>query len=187
MARQATIYVAILAMLSLSLLAQNPKPEDKSKRPSPPGTAAVTLSGKGIVIDYSRPKIRDPKTGKPRVIMGKLVPYGQVWRTGANEATSLKTDADIMIGDAKVPAGSYTLYSLPGEKDWKLIINKETGQWGTQYNQGMDLARVEMKVGKTKNKVDQFTITFKNKTKNSADLVMEWENTRLSVPVKLAQ
>jgi len=185
MLRRAALYAALLAMFSLNLLAQ--QAQDKSKRPSPPGTASVTLNGKTITIDYSRPKIRDPKTGKPRVIMGKLVPYGQVWRTGANEATSLKTDADIVIGDTKVPAGSYTLYSVPGENQWKLIINKQTGQWGTEYNQDMDLARVDMTVGKTSKKVDQFTISFNKKNNSAADLVMEWENTRATVPVKLAQ
>ena len=81
-----------------------------------------------------------------RKIFGGLVPYDQVWRTGANAATSLKTDVDLTIGGANVPAGSYTLYTLPGMNSWKLIINKQTGQWGTEYSEGQDLARVDMKV-----------------------------------------
>ena len=85
---------------------------------------------------------------RDRKIFGELVPYGQVWRTGANAATSLKTDVDLTIGGASVPAGSYTLYSIPEEKKWKLIINKETGQWGTKYDEKQDLARVDMKVSK---------------------------------------
>src|SRR5215471_20221170 len=99
---------------------QQKPPEDKSKRPSPPGTAQVTLKGKKITIDYSRPSMRGRK------IMGDLVPYGQVWRTGANEATTFVTEGDVKVGDASVPAGHYTLFSLPSEGTWKLIINKQT-------------------------------------------------------------
>ena len=83
---------------------------------------------------------------RDRKIFGGLVPYGQVWRTGANSATSLKTDVDLTIGGAPVPAGSYTLYTIPTETGWKLIINKQTGQWGTDYDEKQDLARVDMKV-----------------------------------------
>lgn len=92
--------------------------------PSPPGTADVTLKGKQISITYHRPLIRGRK------IMGGLVPYGEVWRTGANEATTLKTAADLNIGGANVPAGTYTLYSLPSEGVWKLIINRH---WAVGY------------------------------------------------------
>jgi hypothetical protein len=152
--------------------------QDKSKRPSPPGTGEVVLKGKKITIDYSRPSM------KGRKIMGELVPYGQVWRTGANEATTLTTEVDLNIGGANVPAGKYTIYTLPSETTWKLIINKQTGQWGTVYNQDQDLARVDMQKSQTQQPVEQFTISFDKKGDNSADLVLEWENTRLSVPVK---
>ena len=84
-----------------------------------------------------------------RKIMGGLVPYDKVWRTGANAATTLKTTAALDFGGTLVPAGTYTLYTLPGEKGWKLIINKQTGQWGTQYDQAQDLARVDLKVDAT--------------------------------------
>src|SRR5512141_1369365 len=95
--------IALLIVFAITLAAAQ---RDKSQRPSPPGKAEETLGGKKIVIEYSRPKMADPKTGQPRKIMGGLVPYGEVWRTGANEATSLKTDADLDIGGATVPAGS---------------------------------------------------------------------------------
>ena len=91
--------------------------------------------------------------------MGELVPYDKVWRTGANAATTLKTSAAIDIGGTVVPAGTYTIYTLPGEKAWKLIVNKQTGQWGTQDEQAQDLARVDLKVGATSAPVEQFTIT----------------------------
>ncbi len=159
---------------------------DKSKRPSPPGTADITLSGKRIVVDYSRPKIQDPKSGQPRKIFGGLVPYGEVWRTGANEATSFKTDADLDINGTTVPAGSYTLYTLPKEDSWTLIISKKTGQWGIPYpGSGDDLARSPMKVVKTTKTVDPFAISFDKRSESEAVLHLAWENTDASVPVKL--
>jgi hypothetical protein len=158
---------------------------DMSKRPSQPGSAEVTLGGHTITINYSRPKIADPKTGQPRKIFGGLVPYGEPWRTGANEATSLKTDADLDIGGTTVPAGSYTLYSLPTESGWTLIVSKKTGQWGVPYpGQADDLARIPMKVDKSSTTVDPFTIALDKKSDNEAVLHLKWENTDASVPVK---
>jgi hypothetical protein len=145
---------------------------------SPAAKAEVELAGKPVIIDYSRPSIRGRK------IMGGLVPYGQVWRTGADDATSLKTSVDLEIGGVKIPAGKYTLYSLPSEGAWKLIINKQTGQWGTEYDQSQDLARVDLKKTSLASPLEQFTIEFVKKGADSADLILEWENTKLSVPVR---
>ncbi len=172
------IAVAVMMMFAaLALTAQ--KPEDKSKRPSPPGTAEVTFdSGKKVTIDDSRP------SAKGRQVMGGLVPYGSVWRTGANEATSLKTDTDLVIGGTTVPAGSYTLYSLATENSWKLIINKQTGQWGTEYNADQDLARIDMKVTPLSQSVEQFTISFDKKSGDTAQLNLQWAKTQASVEVK---
>jgi hypothetical protein len=150
----------------------------QQKMASPPGAADVTLKGKQITIAYSRPSMRGRK------IMGDLVPYGQVWRTGANEATTLTTAIDLNIGGTNVPAGKYTLWTLPSESTWTLIINKQTGQWGTEYHEDQDLARVDMQKSQTAQPVEQFTISWKKNSDASADLVMEWENTRVSVPVK---
>ncbi|HWX53106.1 MAG TPA: DUF2911 domain-containing protein [Verrucomicrobiae bacterium] len=170
------IGVSVLA-LALSVTAQQP---DKSKRPSPPGTAEVTIQGKKITIEYSRPSLRGRKA-----MGGDLVPYGRVWRTGANEATTLTTEADLNIGGAIVPAGKYTLYTLPSEGTWKLIINKQTGQWGTVYNQDQDLARVDFKKSALKDSVEQFTIAFDKQAMNSATLMLRWENTQVSVEVSV--
>lgn len=145
---------------------------------SPPGKAEITLKGQPVTITYSRPFMRGRK------IMGDLVPYGHWWRTGANDATTLKTGTDLDIGGANVPAGTYTLYTLPSEGTWKLIINKQTGQWGTEYNQDQDLARVDMQKSKLAQPVEEFTISFDPKGADSANLVLEWENTRVWVPVK---
>jgi hypothetical protein len=121
-----------------------------------------------------------------RTIMGGLVPYGQVWRTGANQATHLVTQHDLRIGDVAVPAGTYTLYTLPGEREWQLIISRQTGQWGTMYQQAQDLARVPMQVGRTPAPVEQFTITLEpGAGANRVNLALAWENTRAWVPIEI--
>lgn len=169
--------VSLVMLIAVLGMAQQP-PQDKSKRPSPPGTAEVTLKNKEITIDYSRPSLKGRKVGQ------ELAPYGKVWRTGANEATALNTAIDLNIGGAKVPAGKYTLYTLPSEGTWKLIINKQTGQWGTQYDESQDLARVDMKKTALPQPVEQFTISFDKKNENTANLNLDWENTRVSVEIK---
>jgi hypothetical protein len=170
---RAVVLIMFVAVLTAA------QEQDKSKRPSPPGTAEVTFAdGKKVTIDYSRP------SAKGRKVYGGLVPYGQVWRTGANEATSLKTDTDLVIGGTTVPAGSYTLYTVPASGSWKLIINKQTAQWGTNYEQGQDLARVDMNVTTVSQPVEQFTISFDKTGGDSAKLNLDWEKTRASVEVK---
>lgn len=145
---------------------------------SPRDTAAFTFAGERVLVDYGRPFMRG------RTIMGGLVPYGQVWRTGANAATTLVTPRDLRIGGTAVPAGTYTLYTLPGESEWQLIINRQTGQWGTEYDAAQDLARVPMQVERTAAPVEQFTIMLEPGSP-AASLRMEWENTRVSVPVEI--
>lgn len=161
---------ALAALAVAAVMAQDSKP-------SPDATADVTLGGKTITITYNRPSVRGRK------IMGGLVPYGQVWRTGANAATTLTTPVNLTIGGTAVPAGKYTLYTLPGENSWKLIINKQTGQWGTEYDEGQDLARVNMKVSQTSSPTEQFLISWNKQSQSEATLLMAWENTRVSVPV----
>src|SRR5580704_9147519 len=109
---------------------------------SPTAETSVTLGGHAITIEYNAPSARG------RQVEGGLVPYGSVWRLGADSATTLTTDTDITIGDLKVPKGVYTLYILASESGWKLLVNKQTGQWGTDYSEGQDLGRVSMKTSK---------------------------------------
>jgi hypothetical protein len=176
--RQKYLAVGVIFMaLLLAAFTQQP-PQDKSKRPSPPGTAEVTLKGKKVAIDYSRPSLKGRKVGQ------ELAPYGKVWRTGANEATALTTEVDLNIGGTKVPAGKYTIFTLPAEGTWKLIINKQTGQWGTNYDESQDLARIDMQKSPLPQPVEQFTISFDKKSENSAILNLDWENTRVFVAVK---
>lgn len=152
------------------------QPAAQQQPASPRDTAEMTYAGARVLVDYGRPYMRG------RTIMGGLVPYGRVWRTGANAATTLVLPSDFRIGGTPVPAGTYTLYTLPGEQAWQLIVNKQTGQWGTEYDQAQDLARIPMKVERTAAPVDQFTISLAAGT----GLVMEWENTRASVSMEPA-
>ena len=172
-----TTRLATLA-LAIALAAAAAVPAVAQQKPplSPPGQAAVTIGAATITIDYARPSMRGRK------IMGELVPYDKVWRTGANAATTLKTSAALEIGGAAVPAGTYTLYTLPGEKAWKLIINKQTGQWGTQYDQAQDVARVDLKVAAAAAPVEQFTITLAGTGASAGLLTLEWETTKLTIP-----
>ncbi|MCS6804083.1 MAG: DUF2911 domain-containing protein [Acidobacteriota bacterium] len=148
------------------------------QRLSPLDTAEFTLDGKKITVTYSRPSMRGRK------IMGALVPYDKVWRTGANEATSFTTEADLVMGGKTIPKGSYTLYTIPSPNKWTLIINKQTGQWGTVYDESQDLARIEMKVESLQTPVEQFTISF-DKSGKGGVMKLEWENTRASVEFRL--
>jgi len=152
--------------------------QDKSSRPSPPAKASCDLGGgKSVTIDYSSPR------AKGRKVFGGLVPYGQIWRTGANEATSFVTDADLKVGGADVPAGKYTLFTVPESGKWTLVLSKKTGEWGTNYpGESEDLARIPMKASATSGPVENFTIAF-DKGGSGCSLRMEWENTRASVEV----
>jgi len=150
----------------------------KSKRPSPPASAVCKFSdGKTIKIDYSSPR------AKGRKIFGGLVPYDEVWRTGANEATTFVNDTNVTVGGKAVPAGSYTIFTVPKAEEWTLAISKKTGEWGTDYpGEKEDLARVPMKVSKTSAPVENFTIAF-DQAGSKCTLRMEWENTRASVEI----
>ncbi|HKO20433.1 MAG TPA: DUF2911 domain-containing protein [Acidobacteriaceae bacterium] len=146
--------------------------------PSPPATASVTVAGGTIDVKYSRPKMRGRK------IMGALVPYGQVWRTGANPATTIITSVPLKFGDLLVPAGTHTLYTLPNESGWQLIINNQTGQWGTEYHQEQDLGRVPMQAKKLSSPQEVMSISFENTKPDSTELHVRWENTDEYVTVR---
>jgi hypothetical protein len=152
--------------------------QDKSKRPSPPASSKCELAGgKSVAVDYSSPR------AKGRKIFGGVVPYGEVWRAGANEATTFVTTADLMVGGQHIPAGSYTLFTIPAQDKWTLIISKKTGEWGVPYpGADSDLTRVDMKASATSGPVENFTIAF-DKGAKGCTLRLEWENTRASVDI----
>lgn len=173
--KNALIMTALLA--AVPLMAQ--EKAHSTGGVSPHETTSATVSGNRVTIVYGRPYTKDHESGEMRKIWGGLVPYGKVWRTGSDEATLLITQKPIVIGGTTVPAGAYSLYTLPGEDgSAKLIINKEIGQWGTHYDQSQDLARVDMKKEALDKPVDQFTMAV---TRNG-ELKMMWENTQYSVP-----
>ena len=147
-------------------------------KPSPPASATCDLGGgKSIKTDYSSPRM------KGRKIYGELVPFGEVWRTGANEATTFVTSADIVIGGKSVPAGSYTIFTVPNADKWTLIINKKTGEWGIPYKyEGDELARVNMKVSKLPSPLENFTISY-NKSGSGCAMHIDWETTSASVDI----
>ena len=166
---------ACLLLIATASYAQT----EQAKKPmlSPPATAEVTLNGKQITIHYNSPAMRGRK------IMGALVPYGKPWRTGANPATTLITPVNLKIGTLEVPAGTYTLFTLPSESQWLLIVSKKTGEWGIPYPEGNDLGRTPM-TGKTlSSPQESMSISFENTTGNTTELHVKWENTDESVTV----
>jgi hypothetical protein len=167
----ALLTLVILAAATVALAQQ-----DKSKRASPPAQAVCKFSdGKTVTVDYSSPH------AKGRKIYGGLVPYGEVWRTGANEATSFVTTADLTVSGKDVPAGSYTIFTVPNQDKWTLIINKKTGEWGIPYSyEGDELARVDMSAGKTPVPIENFTISF-HEMGNGCHMYLDWENTRATI------
>ena len=182
MRKFAVIAVSLFAVATLASAQMNMS-DDKSKRPSPPASAACKFSdGKTIKIDYSSPR------AKGRKIFGEasekaLVPYGQIWRTGANDATTFVTDTNLNVGGKAVPAGNYTIFTVPKADAWWLVISKKTGEWGTDYpGEKEDLLRVPMTVSKTSAPVENFTIAF-DEAGSKCTLRIEWENTRASVEI----
>jgi hypothetical protein len=177
------LIAALLFAAATLASAQMDMSQDKSKRPSPPASAECKFSdGKTIKIDYSSPR------AKGRKIFGEesdkaLVPYGKIWRTGANDATTFVTDAKLTVGGKAVPAGSYTIFSVPKADAWWLVISKKTGEWGTDYpGESEDLVRVPMTVSKTAAPVENFLIAF-DQAGSKCTLRIEWENTRASVEI----
>jgi Protein of unknown function (DUF2911) len=172
---QKRIVVLILLVPILSALASAQMSKDKSQRPSPPAQAQCKFSdGKTITVDYSSPRV------KGRAIFGGLVPYGQIWRTGANEATTFVTTANLKAGNLAIPAGNYTIFTIPNQDKWTLIINKKTGEWGIPYKYESDeLGRIDMKVSQSPSLVENFTISFDQKGK-SCTMNVSWERTEAS-------
>jgi hypothetical protein len=167
---------AALLLGTAPLLAQQ-------KRVSPADVSGAVIDGSRVTVYYGRPYTKDPKTGEARKIWGGLVPFGQVWRTGANEATMLVTQQPLDFGGVTIPAGAVTLFTLPQEDGTaKLIINRQLGQWGSQYDEKQDIARVDLKNDTLPNPVDQFTMSVEKNPAGGGMLKMSWENTQYSVP-----
>lgn len=172
MNRRSICLTVALALSAIALPAQ-------TDRKSPHDKASVMLDGKAVTIEYGRPFLHGRKA-----VGGTLVPYGQVWRLGADEATKLTTPVPLQIGSLSVPPGSYSLFTLATESGWTLIVNKTAEQWGAfSYDKAQDLGRVPMEVAKTDGPVEQFTMALKKTGERKATLTLSWENTIASVDV----
>ena len=175
------LLVAAIALSAMSALAQE-------KRVSPHETTSAVIDGSRVTIVYGRPYTKNPRTGEERKIWGGLVPYGKVWRMGADESTLLITQKPLIIGGTPIPAGAYSLYALPEEDGpTKLIINKQIGQWGTQYNQSHDLARVDMTKESLDTPVNQLTVEVAKNPSGGGVIKMMWEKTQFSVPFTVSK
>jgi len=172
MSKSIRISAALAACAALSF-AGNPQ--------SPDAQTSVTIGGKTIAMKYSAPSVR----GRQIFGAGGRIskdPTWPVWRTGADSATSLHTDADLNIGGLDVPAGDYTVFTLVNVTPWQLIINKQTKQWGLTYKQDMDLGRVPMTITKPSAPIETCKITLSDAGGNKGKLQIEWENVIASVP-----
>lgn len=175
---------ALVLLCAAPAFAQQPRP-----RTSPHETVSAVVDGTGlaasrVIIVYGRPYSKAPNSAEIRKIWGTLVPFGQVWRLGADEATLLISPLALDIGGATVPAGVHTLFMLPqADGSAKLIINKQIGQWGLAYSEAQDVARVDLKKEDVAEQVDQFTMAIqRTQGQPSGTISMTWEKTKYSVP-----
>ncbi len=161
----------VFATTAIAVFAQ----EDKSKRPSPPATATGMVGGKKITIEYSQPSVKGRDTWKD------LAPYGKVWRTGANEATTFEVDKDVTIEGKTLPAGKYALFTIPGEKEWTVIFNKTAKQWGAfKYQEADDALRVKVPA----KKAPSFTEKFMINVGNTGTVGLMWADAEANFKVK---
>ena len=182
--RHSLIAVLVMLFMTSTVFSQQ-------TRVSPVEMESVVVAGDGVkalrtIVVYCRPYTKAPNSTTMRKIWGGLVPYGQVWRTGANEATLFITPVALEAGGATIPAGTYTLWTLPqADGSAKLIINKQFGQWGEAYDEKQDLARIDLTRSSLDKSVDQFTITMdQTGTAGTTGFVlkMAWENTQFTLP-----
>jgi Protein of unknown function (DUF2911) len=174
--------ILILAIAALGLLPAMAQ----QKRLSPHETVSAVIDGSRVMIVYGRPYTKNPRTGEVRKIWGSLVPYGAVWRTGADEATLLITQKPLAFGTTTIPAGAYTLWTLPNQDGTaKLIVNKQIGQWGVgpnSYDESQDLARIDLNQESLAAPVNQFTMAVGKNPSGGGILKMSWENIQYSAP-----
>jgi hypothetical protein len=163
----------ILASETLVFAEQKTTAVHAGRGGSPHVRSEWAVDGANISIEYGRPSLKGREIGKD------VAPFGQVWRLGADEATTLKTDKMLMVGNIHLAPGTYTLYTLPTANGWQLIVNKQTGQWGTDYDAKQDAGRVALTSGKTQTPVEQLTISIDD-TSAGATLRIEWGTTRLT-------
>jgi|TARA_B110000483_G_C18104572_1_gene507198 hypothetical protein len=150
----------------------------KTPQPSPTAEIKQAIGLTKVELSYSRPSV------KGRAIFGDLVAYGKLWRTGANSATTIKTEGEIMLAGKSLKKGKYSVFTIPGESEWTIIINSDPTASTNKYAEDKDVMRFKVTSTKTASKVESFTMLFSNLTGNSADWQIIWENTMVTIPVK---
>jgi len=165
---------ALLLLASVTIAEAQERGND-SPRVSPNASVSQTIGTTTVTITYGRPSVRD------RAIFGGLVPYRQVWRSGANESTAITFSDRVTIEGQSVEAGTYSLYTIPDRNEWTIILN-ELLSWGTRYDETQDLLRVRVEPDQASHQ-EQFLITFRNVTEDSAELILHWD--RVRVPVRI--
>jgi hypothetical protein len=170
------VITAIALVSALPVMAQQ-------KRLSPHETISAVIDGSRVTVTYGRPYTKNPHTGEVRKIWGGLVPYGEPWRMGADEATLLVTQKALALGGKTIPAGAYTLYMMPSESGAsQLVISTRIGQWGVPVDQAHDLARVDLEKAALDQPADQFTMSVGKNSSGGGVLKLMWEDTQFSVP-----
>lgn len=148
---------------------------------SPHESTSIEVGGHKVTITYGRPSLHGRK------MIGEHEPYGKVWRTGADQCTTIETDADLDINGLKVPKGKYGLFTIPDPDSWTLIISKNANQWGAfSYKESEDLGRTKMRVSKLGSAVEEFTISMTPAGGDAFTLKLSWQDVEVSVPVKVA-
>ena len=168
--RIALIVVAVLAVAFFAL-----RTYTKSK--SPEAVAVFKQDGLEVEVNYCQPA----KQG--RAIFGTLLPYGKVWRTGANEATVISFNKDVLLAGKPLKAGKYTLWTIPGANEWTIILNSQTGQWGTSYDESQDVLRVKVASATKPDMAESFKIDFSPQDGGS-DMLLRWDSTEVAVPIR---
>ena len=154
---------------------------DAAARPSPLGEVRFTLGGQEGLLCYGRP------LAKGRTVMGGLVPYGEPWRLGANEATSIHLPFNATIGGVAVDAGTYSMYAVPGQTEWEFVLNRQVERWGIPIDDAVmqgNAGSFKRPVASTSASVDQLTFRWEGTSDSAGQLVMEWEKTQLTIPVE---
>lgn len=173
-----SLFLLVLLFTVWSCAEKKEEP-DPNRRKSPIAIAKVTHNNTYIKIVYGQPYRRG------RTIFGDIVPYGEVWRTGANEATEITTTKDILVNGKRLEAGTYSLFSIPRPERWTIIFNSNLGQWGAfDYSRDQDVLRVDLLPFNTGEMTEAFSITFDEVKKDSTAFVIEWENKIVRVPVE---
>ncbi len=167
--------LALAAQFGATVLAQKTTLVHPGKAGSPHVKSEFVVDGANISITYGRPSLKGRTVGK------EVAPFGKEWRTGADEATTLTTDKALMFGSLHLNPGTYTIYTVPNEKDWTLVVSKKTGQWGIPYPAGEDLGRAPMTVGQAPAAAEQLTMSVEDAAKGGV-LHIDWGTTRASIP-----